>query len=159
MIARLPNDPLYKLAQQALLTQPNQSWFTQIRNVMQYYNLPHPLLILTSPPTKEGFKKLVKSKVVDHWEQKLRAEAALLPSLAFFKLDFMSLVRPHRLWTTAGQNSFEVAKARVQLLFLSNQYPSAKHTRHWSNDNSEGLCTHSVCHSSGLVESRQHILL
>ena len=71
----------------------------------------------------------------------------------------MSLSRPHKLWTTAGNNPFEVAKARVQLLFLSNQYPCAKVSRHWSAENPQGLCTYPLCHTKRLIESREHILL
>ena len=126
---------------------------------MQLYQLPHPLTILDNPPTKVSFKKLVKAKIHDYWEKKLRAEAALLPSLKYFNPQFMSLSRPHKLWTTAGNNPFEVAKARVQLLFLSNQYPCAKVSRHWSAENPEGLCTYPLCHAQRLVESREHILL
>ena len=123
MISRLPEDPLHKLAQQALLTSPALSWFTGVRDLMQQYLLPHPLAILANPPTRKDFKRLVKAKILDYWEKKLRAEAALLPSLNYVHTQFMSLDCPHKLWTTAGSNPFEVAKARIQLLFLSNQYP------------------------------------
>ena len=121
MISRLQQDPLHTLAHQALLTSPSLSWFTSVRNLMQLYQLPHPLTILNNPPTKDSFKKLVKAKILDYWEKKLRAEAALLPSLNYFYPQFMSLCHPHKLWTTAGNNHFQVTKARVQLLFLSNQ--------------------------------------
>ena len=159
MISRLPQDPLHRLARKALLTSPSLSWFTSVRDLMQLYQLPHPLTILDYPPTKDIFKKLVKAKILDYWEKKLRAEAALLPSLNYFNPHFMSLSRPHKLWTTAGNNPFEVAKARVQLLFLSNQYPCAKVSRHWSAENPQGLCTYPLCHTKRLIESREHILL
>ena len=159
MISRLQQDPLHTLAHQALLTSSSLSWFTSVRDLMQLYQLPHPLTILDNPPTKDSFKKLVKAKILDYWEKKLRAEAALLPSLNYFYPQFMSLCHPHKLWTTAGNNPFEVAKARVQLLFLSNQYPCARVSRHWSAENPEGLCTYPLCHTQRLVESREHILL
>ena len=116
-------------------------------------------MILANPPKKEEFKKLVKAKILDYWEKKLRAEAVLLPSLNYVHTQFMSLSCPHKLWSTAGSNPFEVAKARVQLLFLSNQYPCARLTRHWSCDNPGGLCSFPLCQSKGVVESRQHILI
>ena len=159
MVCRLQSDPLNVLANQVLLTSSPSSWFTQVRNLMLKYHLPHPLLLLDSPPTKEAFKALVKSKVVDYWEQKLRSEAAFLPSLIYFHPEYMSLTSPHRLWTTAGSNSYEVAKARIQLLFLSSQYPCAKYTRHWSADNPNGICSFSSCSTLNLVESPEHVLL
>ena len=110
---------------------------------MLQYHLPQPLLLLNSPPTKETFKALVKSKVIDYWEHKLRSKATFLPSLLYFHTEYMSLTSPPRLWTTAGINSYEVARARIQLLLLSSQYPLAKYTRHWSVDNPNGICSFS----------------
>ena len=52
-----------------------------------------------------------------------------------------------------------MAKARIQLLFLSSQYPCAKLARHWSFENPLGLCTNDVCYKTLQVESVEHILL
>ena len=105
------------------------------------------------------YKKLVKSKVLDYWEFKLRTEASFLPSLAFFHPEFMSLASPHKLWTTAGKKSFEVAKARIQLLFLASQYPCGSLSKHWTPENPLGLCTFPDCHHKNLVETPEHVLL
>ena len=130
-----------------------------MRNLFLQYSLPHPLLFLSNPPQKEVFKKLVKSKVTDYWENKLRMEASFLPSLEYFHPEFMSLSTPHKLLTSVGSKSYEVAKARIQLLCLANQYPSSKNTRHWSTQNPDGLCSFPVCQEQKLVESSEHILL
>ena len=160
MVCRLPGDPLYIHATQVLLTSSSpSSWFVQIRNLLLQYHLPHPLLFLQNPPSKEVLKKLVKAKIVDYWEQKLRAEAGFLPSLAYFHPEFLSLSSPHKIWSTAGHNSYEVAKARVQLLFLGSRYPCGELTRHWSQENPHGLCTFPACKLSEIVESPEHILL
>ena len=71
----------------------------------------------------------------------------------------MSLTNPHKIWTTAGNKPYEVAKARIQLLFLSSQYPCAKLTRHWSVENPQGICTFPLCQDHILVESPEHILI
>ena len=114
MVCRLPGDPLHQHAIQVLMTSSSPtSWFVQVRNIMLQYKLPHPLHLLHCLPTKDSFKKLAKSKVLDYWEAKFRAESALLPSLKYFLPEFMSLTIPHKLWTTAGQNPYEVAKARI----------------------------------------------
>ena len=161
MICHLPGDPLHHQAQHVLLTSSSvgNSWFIQVRKLFLQYSLPHPLLFLSNPPQKEVFKKLVKSKVTDYWENKLRMEASFLPSLEYFHPEFMSLSIPHKLLTSAGSKSYEVAKARIQLLCLANQYPSSKNTRHWSTQNPDGLCSFPVCQEQKLVESSEHILL
>ena len=91
MVCRLPQYPLHQQAVHVLLTSSSPtSWFVQVRNLLLLYHLLHPLLLLQNPLSKESFKKLVKSKVLDYWEVKLRAEASLLPSLTFFHPQFMS---------------------------------------------------------------------
>ena len=71
----------------------------------------------------------------------------------------MSLAHPHNLLLSAGRNAYEVAKARIQIKFLAGQYPCGELTRHWSPSNSEGLCTFPPCLTSGIIESREHVLL
>ena len=70
----------------------------------------------------------------------------------------MSIPVHRRIWTTAGSNLHEVAKARVQLLFLSSQYPCGKFTSHWSKEKLQGLCSYQPWHIQMLVESPEHIL-
>ena len=141
MISRLPNNILHEHAQDffSSTTMSNKSWFSQIRELCLCYHLPHPLTILSTPPTKEKFKKLVKSCIIDYWEVKLRAEAALLPSLEFFNPSFMSLSSPHPLWSTAGSSPSKVAMATIQAQMLSGRYRSQKLCRHWSI-HSSGFC-------------------
>ena len=80
-------------------------------------------------------------------------------SLKYCHAQSLSLKYPHWLWLTAGENTYEVSKARIQLLFLSSQYPCGKLTRHWSADNPSGYCQYPFCYDEGLVETPEHILL
>jgi hypothetical protein len=113
MVTRLQNDPLKIHARNILVTakSSSKSWFCQLRNICLIYQLPHPILILDDPPNKEAFKKLIKAKVVDYWERKLRGEASLLPSLAYFKPEYMSLTKPHPIWSTATLRSLKSCSA------------------------------------------------
>lgn len=43
------------------------SWFQQIRDICLMYQLPHPLVILTKPVSKEAFKKMIKKRVINYW--------------------------------------------------------------------------------------------
>ena len=86
MISRLPNNILHRHAVNIFsqTTISNKSWFHQIRDLCLKYNLPHPSEILKADHSKEQFKKLVKTKVVEFWQTQLREEAKPLPSLNFF---------------------------------------------------------------------------
>ena len=77
----------------------------------------------------------------------------------YFQPQFLTMSSPHKLWIAAGPKSYEVAKARIQLLFLSSQYPCAKYSRHWSPENPLGICTFPDCKSRNYVESPEHLLL
>ena len=72
MICRLPGSFIYKIAVHQLSTAKTTSgsWFLQIRDLSLKYDLSTPLTLLQYPPTKERFKSLVRSKVIDHWEKK-----------------------------------------------------------------------------------------
>ena len=121
-----------------------------------FYGLPHPLVLLSSPPSKEHFKKLTKCAVLDHWEQKLRTEVSSLPSLQFFNPSFMSLASPHPIWATAGSSPAMVAMATVQAQMVSGRYRTQQLCSHWSPHTS-GFCLLSKSCSSTL-EDLTHIL-
>ena len=100
----------------------DRSWFTTITKLSSMYDLPHPLVLLENPLSKEISKFLIKSKVLDYWQTKFRVSASEFSSLRYFKTDFMSLCHTHPLWTSCGKNLFEVTKAVVQSRFLSGRY-------------------------------------
>ena len=156
MVARLSGDPLNVHARNALVSAKttSKSWFCQLRDVCLLYNLPHPISILDCPPSKDDYKKQIIAHVTSYWETKLRSEATLLPSLCYFKPEFMSLKTPHLLWKTAGSNPYEVAKAVQQARFLSGRYRTGNLEKHWSH-NKEGICYN--CHES--AETTEHILI
>ena len=157
MICLLQDDPLCELAKDVLttLTRRSNSWFAQIRNLCLQYNLPHPLEFLQAPKPKENFKKLVRAKIIDYWENKFRGEAAPLTSLEYFKPCYMSLTKPHAIWTTARENPYEVAKAVIQVRMLSGRYRTKLLTSNWINSQ-DVHCPVPYCTE---VESLQHILL
>ena len=130
-----------------------------IREVCMKYDLPHPLQLLMYPPSKETFKKMAKSHVIDFWEQQLRGEAALLSSLSAFHPEYMSLQEPHPMWKAAGSNPYEVSKTIVQAKMLSGQYRTEQLCRFWSN-NRLGVCLAPGCDASTprVSTSRAHFL-
>ena len=161
MISRLPDNILHSIALSKLYSEPDDScsWFVQIRHLCSKYALPSPLLVLSNPPTKSTFKALVKKKVIDFWQNQLRDEASTdnRPSLKYFKPQYMSLLKPHPLWTTSQANPFEINKSLVVAKLLSGQYRSDWHTRHWSKDNKEGFCL--LCPGSEVPGTIEHMLI
>ena len=159
MVCRLKDSVLHQISEYQLSTSKlaNGSWIMRIRELCIQYGLPSPLAMLQSPIPKSKFKSLVKSLVLDYWEVKLRSDALSLPSLEFFHPYYMSLVKPHPLWTTCNANPFEVNKAIVQARMLSGRYPTDKLVRHWSM-NKSGVCLLPGCSGTALG-NLEHLLL
>ena len=55
-------------------------------------------------------------------------------SFYLFKSDFMSLTKPHPIWTSAGCSPFEVKKATVQARMLSGRNRTCWFRQHWSGE-------------------------
>ena len=70
----------------------------------------------------------------------LHEEASLLPSLTFFHPQFMSLTKPHPIYSTCGTNPFEANKAKCMATFLSGRFISDYMSRHWDPSNTQGIC-------------------
>ena len=80
----------------------------------------------------------------------------------------MSLSSPHPIWTTCGNNPFEVHKAIIQARFLSGRYRCDSLVSHFSPGNSPqcSICTeksigsieHILLHCSSLQPSRTQLL-
>ena len=159
MICRLPENILHKIAKSKLLSEPDSSpsWFVRIRLICTQYNLPSPVTLLTQQMTKHSYKSLIKSRVLDFWETSYRQEALLKSSLQYFKPQFMSLARPHPLWTTCPSSSFEVNKCYVVANLLSGRYPTDWLARKWSSDNPAGHCT--LCPGHDLPGTLEHMLV
>ena len=159
MVCLLQESVLHQIAKYQLSTSrfTNGSWIMRVRDLCILYGLPSPLAMLQDPIPKPKFKALVKSRVVDYWEVKLRSDALSLSSLKFFHPHYMSLLKPHPLWTTCGANPFEVNKAIVQARMLSGRYPTDKLVRHWSK-NKSCVCLLLGCSGSALG-SLEHLLL
>jgi hypothetical protein len=158
MVIHLADDPLNIHARKVLseAKPSSRSWFWQVREICLMYNLKHPLQLLEDPPAQPAYKKLIKSHVIDYWEKLLRAEASPMLSLTNFCPKFMSLQRPHPIWTTVGSNPYEVTKAIQQARLLSGRYRTEALASHWSN-NPDGYCLAPDC--SNILETVKHILL
>ena len=152
MISRQGESTLYKHAVNVYGScKPSaRSWFSQVAQLCLTYKLPHPIQFLLCPPAKVTFKTLIKARITDFWEQKLRCDAVNLSSLKYFKSEFYSLKHPHPILSSAGSNSYEVQKANLQTRLLCQTYNCENRCRHWSKSNPNGYCTAPSCLGSDI---------
>ena len=100
----------------------SKSWFWKLRQLCMQYHIPHPSAWLISRPSKSQVKTMVKSAVLQYWQEKLRAKADSLPSLCYMRTGFMSLTTCHPLFLSCGSSPWEVEKAVTQSRLLSGRY-------------------------------------
>ena len=137
MLTRQPDNILSSLGSYVLNFLPDsKTWFNQVKELCFQYGLPHPLQLLQDPPEKELFKRTVKLNVLQFWQSKLSEDSMSLSSLGYFKPKFMSLDRPHPLWTTCGANIYESNKAFIQAKFLFGRFRTEKLLSKFSSSNS-----------------------
>ena len=97
MISQLgPSHILHKIGCSILSSsKPSRHlWFSKIRVTCRKYTLPDPLVLLSNPPPKLQLKKLMKSKVIQFWENKLRQAAAHCPPCSISSLSSILSVSP-----------------------------------------------------------------
>ena len=80
-----------------------------------------------------------------------------MDSLKYFNPQFMSLLKPHPIWTTCSSNTFETNKALLVTKLLSGRYYSDWHTRHWSKTNPHGFCL--LCPPQQVPGTIEHLLV
>lgn len=158
MICHLQGDPLHHHARYVLTFSSTsaKSWFQQVRDLCLQYGLPHPLMLLESPPAKQYWKKLVKTSITEYWQSMLAAESIALTSLMYFNPHMHSIISPHPLWSTAGSNCFEVNKATILAKMISGRYRTENLCRFWS-DNRNGYCLAGTCNQ--VVGDLEHLLV
>ena len=69
----------------------------------------------------------------------------------------MSLCKPHQLFLTASDSTYEVIKATIQAKMLSGRYRTEKLCRFWSQ-NRKGICLFECCRDLEIPEDLHHIL-
>ena len=84
---------------------------------------------------------------------KVRSEDSEMSSLKYFKPQFMSLLRPHPILSTAA-HSYDTNKMIVQLRMLSGRYRVGSLLKHFSPSNT-GICE--LCGTE--EEDLQHMLI
>ena len=139
------------------MSEKDNSWFSQVKALCFRYALPHPLVLLNEPQSKEKFKSLLKLNIVQYWQEHLRAKVrnneSELTSLKYFHPQFMSLSQPHPILTTAG-DSYDTNKLIIQLRMLSGRYRVGSLLKYFSANNT-GICE--LCNSE--EENLSHLLI
>ena len=100
---------------------------------------------------------MCQKRVNEYWHSKLSL-GATLPSLEYLHPEFLSLSKPHPIWSSLDGNPHQAKAAKTQALFLSGRYRTQRLSRFWS-ENSDGVCLLDTCKDQHIVEDIWYIII
>ncbi|KAK3098341.1 hypothetical protein FSP39_018607 [Pinctada imbricata] len=123
-ILQNPESLEFRLAKRQLLCkeQDSNSWFITMAEIMEKYNLAHPLDYLEKPPKKEKWKKEYKTQLKQYWHESLKKEAQEKSSLVYLSMENIKPGKPHPVWENAKRNPQESMKAAVKVKVMTGTY-------------------------------------
>lgn len=108
--------------QLAIKAAGSYSWVMIANQMLQKYGLLDAHSLLKNLPSKGVWKTMVTKQVHDHWERKLKEEAAGKKTLSYFSLDSCKIGKPHSAWTRCKSDKSSVYKDTIQAKLLVQRY-------------------------------------
>ena len=142
----------FMVSQLAMKDNPSCSWAGRMRLLTEKYSLPSVGTLLEETPSKEEWKKLVHSAVMQSWTTKLQEDAKSKTSLSLLDTEGCCTNRMHPVWADI-ENSLSIQKAVVKAMLLVQHYPVT--TCKTAGSRMCELCP--VCHCE--PESVMHFIL
>ena len=92
----------------------SNSWFIQVKKILQKYNLPSALEMLETPKKKITLKNESRKATTTYWNNQLKEEANERTSLKFLATDKITPGKPHLVWTVAKHSPMETRKQQLK---------------------------------------------
>lgn len=138
--------------QLAMKGNESYSWAIYIKRLLSKYDLPTPLEALYEMPSKESWKKLVKSNVTTLWINELTETARAMTTMKYVNLDKCKFGQYHSVWAIQSTDPLMVHRAAIHAKILVQRYPL--NTSHTSRSKTTQCPCCNTCE-----ETLQHFLL
>ena len=102
----------------------SSSWAPYVKKLLEEYKLPRSSELLTNPPSKNQWRKMVKDAVHTTWTKRLKESARDMTSTQFLNLNACSTDHMHPVWQNLS-SQLCIRKATVRVLLLIQRYPLA----------------------------------
>ena len=150
------NSTEFRLAKRQLLhkDENSHSWFTKLKEILEKYQLPHPLELLEKPPKKETWKNTYKANLKNYWTKMQNEESKernTLKHLAATKKPG----QPHHIWRSSKNNPADTKKAMVKARLATGTYRLQTDKHRFSNGKQSSTCR--LCREG--QEDTKHFLL
>jgi hypothetical protein len=102
----------------------SRNWTSHVTRLLKKYDLPTAYQVSSNPPTKQHWKRTVKSAVYGTWDKDLREEASSKSTMQYLDLDHCRIGRLHPVWKELS-SPLDIQKATVKAQLLVKRYPLA----------------------------------
>ena len=99
-----------------------QSWFNDVKTILELYDFPNPYELLKNPPSKEQWKsssnKTINKYIENSWKNEIYGKS----SLKYLNQDILSVGKPHPVWASVRYNIQDRKKAELKVKLLTGSY-------------------------------------
>ena len=100
----------------------DKSWFMFVREILHMYNLPSIFQLLSNPPSKNEWKRVmntaVNKAVEEGWQQDVKSKS----SLKYVNVDSLKVGRTHHIWSTVRNSIYDSRRAQLKSKLLTGTY-------------------------------------
>ena len=131
-----------------------KSWFSSVRMVLNAYDLPSAYDLIENPPSKEQWKKTVKSKVHQAIENQWRTDIESKSSLKYLHPEAVKIGKVHQMYAAVRNNIRDVRRAEIKARLLTGTYTLQSNRAKFNQYNVSPICQ--LCNKD--IETREHFL-
>ena len=92
---------------------PSESIFTYNQGILSHYDLPSVFELLSNPPSKEAWKRLLNCKVHDMVEAARKADIESKSSTKYLNPLVLNVGSGHHIWSTVRDNIHDSRRAQI----------------------------------------------
>ena len=128
-----------------------KSFFTNVRSILELYELPSLSQLVCSEISKIQWKQLCAKHVNSYWSRKLASEIKTKKTLKYLSVNNLRIGTTHLVWRTLDSSVSDVRKGVVKARILTGTYILQKNRQSFSNGSVNAVCPHCCLEDEDLL--------
>ena len=100
----------------------DNSWFSNLKQILAIYELPSSHNILDLPPTKNAWKKMINKAVNEYWIDHIKKMSTYFKSLDYLNASNYSNGKAHAALASVQPSARDIARLHVKLRLMTGTY-------------------------------------
>ena len=142
------------LRQLVMKDEHDKSWFMFVREILNLYNLPSIFYLLSNPPSKTEWKRLLNDAVNSATEATWKQDIEEKSSLKYVNTDLLKVGKSHHVWSTTRNSIHDSRRAQIKSKLLTGTYILQGNRAAFNQYQVNSTCK--LC--SAAPETRQHFI-